>query len=63
LFRQKTQVQQSFLHLQHTRHQVSLDGFSNFVAVLALDFDTTVSSGKHFSDFLGVCTSLAPCGI
>jgi hypothetical protein len=37
-FRYKTQVQHSFLHLEHTRHQFSLDGFSNCVAVLAQDF-------------------------
>jgi hypothetical protein len=60
LFRKRTQVQQSFLHLQHTRHQLSLEGFSNCVAVLAPDFDTPVSSARHFSDFLGVCSSLAP---
>jgi isocitrate/isopropylmalate dehydrogenase len=42
-FVKKTQVQQSFLHLQHTRHKLSLDGFSNYVVVLALDFDTPVS--------------------
>jgi hypothetical protein len=36
-------IQQSFLQLQHTRHQLTLDGFSIFVAVLALDFDTPVS--------------------
>jgi hypothetical protein len=34
--------------------------FSNCVAVLALDFDTPVSWARHFSDFLGVCSSLAP---
>jgi hypothetical protein len=39
----KTQAQHSFLHLLHTRHQLSLDGFGNYVAVLALDFDTPVS--------------------
>jgi hypothetical protein len=37
------QVQQSFLHLQHTGHQLSLDDFSNCAAVLAQDFDTPVS--------------------
>jgi hypothetical protein len=52
-------IQQS-LHLQHTRHQLSLDGFSNCVAVLVLDFDTAVSWAKHFSDFLGICSRLAP---
>jgi hypothetical protein len=36
-------------------HQLSLDGFSNCVAFLELDFDTIC-----FSDFLGVCSSLAP---
>jgi hypothetical protein len=35
----KKHVQQSFLHLQ----QLSLDGFSNCVAVFALDFDTLQS--------------------
>jgi hypothetical protein len=39
----KTQVQQSFLHLQHTIHELSMDGFSGCVAVLALAFDTPVS--------------------
>jgi hypothetical protein len=56
----KTHVQQYFLHLQHTRHQRSLVGISNCVAVLALDFDTPVSWARSFSDFLGVCSSLAP---
>jgi hypothetical protein len=41
-FVKKTHVQQSFLHLQHTRHQLSLDDFSNCVAVLAPNFDTPV---------------------
>jgi hypothetical protein len=53
-------TQQSFLHLQHTRHQLLLNGFSNCVAILALDFDTPVSWARRFSDFLGVCSSLAP---
>jgi hypothetical protein len=56
----KTQLQHSFLHLQHTRHQLSLDDFSNCVAVLALDFDTPVSWAIRFRDFLGVCSSLVP---
>jgi hypothetical protein len=56
----RTQVQHSFLHLQPTRHQLSLDGFSNCVAVLALDFDTPVSWARRFSYFLGVCSCLAP---
>jgi hypothetical protein len=56
----KTDVQQFFLHLQQTRHQLSLDGFSNCVAVLALDFDAPVSWARRFSDFLGVCSSLVP---
>jgi hypothetical protein len=35
--------------------------FSNCVVVLALDFDTLVSwAGRRFSDFLGVCSRLAP---
>jgi hypothetical protein len=34
--------------------------FSNFVALLALGFDTPVALTKLFSDFLGVCSSLAP---
>jgi hypothetical protein len=34
--------------------------FSDYVAVLALDFDTPVSWTRRFSDFLGVCTSLTP---
>jgi hypothetical protein len=59
-FVKKKQVQQSFLHLQHTRHRLSLDGFSSYVAVLALDFDTPVSWARRFSDFLGACSSLAP---
>jgi hypothetical protein len=56
----KTQVQQSFLHLQHTRHQLSVDGFSSCVAVLAPDFDIPVFRARRFSDFLGVCSSLTP---
>jgi hypothetical protein len=56
----KIHVQQSFLHLQHTRHQLPLDGFSNCVAFLALDFDTPVSWARRFSDFLGACSNLAP---
>jgi hypothetical protein len=35
-------------------------GFSNCVALLALDFETPLSWARHFSDFLGVCSSLAP---
>jgi hypothetical protein len=53
------QIQQSY-NLQHTRHKLSLDGFSNYIAVLALDFDTPVSWARRFSDFLGVCSILAP---
>jgi hypothetical protein len=30
------------LALTHSKHQFSLDGFSNYVAALALDFDTPV---------------------
>jgi ABC-type cobalamin transport system permease subunit len=41
------------------RHQLSLDGFSNCVAVLALDFDTPVSWATCFSDFLDVLSSLS----
>jgi hypothetical protein len=37
----KNKVHRSFLHLQHTRHQLSLEGFSSCV-ILALDFDTPV---------------------
>jgi hypothetical protein len=48
------------MHLQHTRHQPSLDGFGNCVAVLALHFDTPVSWARRFSDFLHVCSCLAP---
>jgi hypothetical protein len=59
-FVKKTQVQQSFLHWQHTIHQLSLDGFSNCVAILALDFDTPVSWARCFSDFLRVCSTLGP---
>jgi hypothetical protein len=33
--------------------------FGNYVAFLALDFDTPVSWSRHFSDSLGVCSSLA----
>jgi hypothetical protein len=47
----KKQVQQYFLHLQHTRHQLSQDNFSNCVAILALDFDTPVSWARHFKWF------------
>jgi hypothetical protein len=54
----KRHVQQSFLHF--TGHQLLLDGFSNCVAILALDFDTPDSWARHFSDFLGVCSSLTP---
>jgi hypothetical protein len=56
----KTRAEQSFLHLQHTRHQLSLDGFRKCVAVLTLYFDTLISWARRFSDFLGVCSSLAP---
>jgi hypothetical protein len=56
----KIRVQQSFLHLQHTRNHPSLDGFISCVAVLALDLDTPVSTARRFSDFLGICSSLAP---
>jgi hypothetical protein len=59
-FRLKPQVQYSFLHLQHTRNQLSLDGLSNCVAVLALGFETLVFSARHFNDFLGVFSSLVP---
>jgi hypothetical protein len=34
--------------------------FSNCVAVLALDIDTPVPWARLSSDFLGVCSSLAP---
>jgi hypothetical protein len=34
--------------------------FSNCVAVLTLGFPTPVSWARSFSDFLGVCSSLAP---
>jgi hypothetical protein len=34
--------------------------FRNWVAVLALDADTPVSWARRFSDFRGVCSSLAP---
>jgi nitrate/nitrite transporter NarK len=33
--------------------------FGNYVAFHALDFDTPVSWTRHFSDSLGVCSSLA----
>jgi hypothetical protein len=56
----KTEVQQSFLHLQHTRHQLSLDGLSNCVAILALVFDTLVSWARCVSDFLGIWSRLTP---
>jgi hypothetical protein len=56
----KTHVQQSFLHLQDTRHQLSLNCFSNCVVVLALDFDTPVSWGRRFRDFISVCSSVVP---
>jgi hypothetical protein len=46
----KTHVQQSFLYLQHTRQQLSLDGFSNCVAVLALGSDTPVSWARRFNE-------------
>jgi hypothetical protein len=38
----------------------SLDGFSSCVTVLALDFDTSFSWARLFSDFHDVCSSLAP---
>jgi hypothetical protein len=56
----KTQVPQSFLHLQHTGHQLPQDGFSNCVTILALDFNTPVSWARRFHGFLAVCSSLAP---
>jgi hypothetical protein len=55
----KNKAQQSFLHLHHTRRQLSPDGFSSCVALLALDFDSPVSWARRFSDFIGVCSSLA----
>jgi hypothetical protein len=41
---------------------IALQGmsFSSCVAVLALDFDTPVFWARRFSDFLDVCSSLAP---
>jgi hypothetical protein len=42
-FVKKAQVHHTVLHLQHTRQLLSLYGFSNCIAVLALDFDTPVS--------------------
>jgi hypothetical protein len=48
------------MHLQHTRHQLLLDGFSNCVAVLALDLATPISWVRRFGDFLGVCSNLVP---
>lgn len=39
----KTQVQRSFLRVQHTKHQLSLDGLTNCVTVLARGIDTLVS--------------------
>jgi hypothetical protein len=59
-FIKKTQVQQSLLHLQHTGHQLSLEGFNNCVAVLAIDFNTPGSWAGRFSDFLSICSILAP---
>jgi hypothetical protein len=44
LFRLKTQVKQSFLHLQHTRHQLSLDG----AGLHELDVDSVKSSSDYF---------------
>jgi hypothetical protein len=53
----KSQVQQSFLHLQHTRHQLSLDG----AGLLVLDVDSVNSSSDYFAN---LCTSgLKPCFI
>jgi hypothetical protein len=46
----KTQVQQSFLHLQHTRHQLSLDG----AGLHGLD----VGSVNYSSDYLRIYVSL-----
>jgi hypothetical protein len=41
----KTQVQQSFMHLQHTRHQISLDG----VGLRGLDVDSVNPSSDYFA--------------
>jgi hypothetical protein len=40
----KTQIQQSFLHLQHTRHQLSLHG----LGLYGLDMDSMNSSSNYF---------------
>jgi hypothetical protein len=40
----KTQVQQVFLHLQHTRHQLSLDG----AGLPGLDVDSVNSNSDYF---------------
>jgi hypothetical protein len=41
----KTQVQQFFLHLKHTRHQLSPDG----AGLHGLDVDSVNSSGDYFA--------------
>jgi hypothetical protein len=41
----KTQVQQLFLHLQHTRHQLSLEG----AGLRGLDVDSANSSSDYFA--------------
>jgi hypothetical protein len=44
-FVNKTQVQQSFLHLQHIRHQLSLDG----AGFHGLDMDSLNSISDYFA--------------
>jgi hypothetical protein len=45
LLKKKKQVQQSFLHLQHTRHQFSLNG----AGLRGLDVDCVKSSSDYFA--------------
>jgi hypothetical protein len=44
-FVKKTQVQQSFLHTHHTRHELSLDG----AELRGFDVDSVNSSSDYFA--------------
>jgi hypothetical protein len=56
-FVKKTQVQQSFLHLQHTRHKLSLHG----VGPHGIDVDSVNSSGDYFAYlWIPACETMLP---
>jgi hypothetical protein len=47
-------------HSSHRRKRFWFTLWRNFVALLALEFETPVYWARRCSDFLGVCSSLAP---